>query len=166
LNSNSFYDVTKDNSLATYKSQGSEREADTAITRIIKGGFSGIILGYIIALLLSQWLWLEMRLNIGAIVPGSAVLFVLLALWKKFTIPYSLLLLFEAILLVTFLSIYGFQLGALLTVPACLLREGCNITSVDSHQINMVLGAALLLGNFAWIFSQYKKRRGTLKASL
>lgn len=125
-------------------------EAKATLMNVLKSGFAGIILGYIFALLLGQWLWVEMRFNIGIIVPGAAVFCMLLAFWKRFTIHYSLFFILEFILLITFLSIYKFQLGAFLIVPASLLREGCYLNFLNLAKINIILGLTLLMGNFVW----------------
>jgi len=126
-------------------------EAKATLMNVLKSGFVGIILGYILALLLVQWLWLEMRFNVGIIVPGSAVFCMLLAFWKRFTIHCSLLFILEFILLITFFSIYKFQLSAFLIIPACLLREGCYLNFLNLEKINIILGLTLLMGNFVWI---------------
>jgi hypothetical protein len=138
---------------------------DLLLTRLLKAGFVGLIAGYILALLLNRWVWLEMRINIASIIPASFLFFLILACWKKFTVSLPLLLCLEAILLVVFFSLYGLKLGALAFVPACLLREGCQVTSLNINSVNVFLGATLILGNSFLIFSRFKSSSSTPRKS-
>jgi len=73
--------------------------------KFLKAGFLGLIIGYILAMLLNRWVWLEMRINIGAIIPGSIVFLFILAFWKKFNVSVRLLLCLEALFFAGFLLI-------------------------------------------------------------
>ena len=132
------------------------QKKDSIWIKFLEAGFVGLIAGYILALLLNRWVWLEMRINIGAIIPCSIVFFLILGFWKKFNISVRFLLCLEAISLLAFFSLYGFKLGALAFVPACLFREGCNVTSLDISSVNILLGVTLILGNSVIIFSGLK----------
>ena len=125
------------------------------LIKFFKAGFAGLIVGLLLALLLNRWVWLEMRINIGAIIPGSIVFFLILAFWKC-SVSLRLLLSLEAMLLVAFFSLYGLELEALRIVPACMFREGCHVTSLNINSVSMFLGAVFILGNSILIFSRLK----------
>jgi hypothetical protein len=114
---------------------------------ILKAGFVGLLIGYMLALWLSQWVWLEMRLNVGSTIPGSVVILMLLALWKRIAIPCSLMLILEMTLVVSFAVIYGWRWDALPLVFACLLREGCHVGLLRTDMVNVMLGFVLIVGN-------------------
>jgi hypothetical protein len=121
----------------------------------------GIVLGCFLALILGRSVWLEMRFNLGLMIPVCALVCMLLSHWKRVTIRYSLFLFVELLLLIAFFLICRYEPGALLVIPACLFREGCSLTSLSLDSINIVLGLILFAGNFIWIFHEidWKSRR-------
>ena len=120
-------------------------------TTLLKGGLSGGVLGYVLALLLGRSVWLEMHMNTGLMLPGFALLGMLFSFWRKFNLRYTTFLLLELISATASFLIYRFEWGALLVIPACLLREGCHLTSVSVYTANIILGAVLFAGNLGWI---------------
>ena len=121
---------------------------------LLKGGLSGLVLGYLLALLLGRSVWLEMRFNIGLAIPVCTLACILFSLWKRITIRYSVFLFLELLSVATFLFIYRFELDAFLIIPACLFREGCSLNFVGLGFINIILAVILFAGNFIWIFSR------------
>ena len=87
---------------------------------LLKGGLSGFVLGYLVALLVGRSVWLEMRFNTGLAIPVCTLACMLFSLWKRITIRYSIFLFLELLSIATFLLIYRFELSAFLIVPACL----------------------------------------------
>jgi len=124
------------------------------LINLLKGGLLGIVLGYFFALLLSRSVWVEMRFNLGFIIPVCTMACMLLFLWKRVWIRYPFFLFLELLLLIVFFLIYRFEPEALLVIPACLLREGCRLTSVSLYSTNIILAAILFAGNLVWIFHE------------
>ncbi len=131
---------------------------------ILKAGLTGIVLGYLLALLLGRSVWLEMRFNIGLVIPGFTLLCILLSFWKRITLRYSVFFILELLSVAASLLIYRFESGALLVIPACLFREGCSLSSVSLGTINIILALILFAGNFIWMFYEidWKLRRRVL----
>jgi hypothetical protein len=119
---------------------------------LLKGGLSGLVLGYLLALLLGRSVWLEMRVNIGLAIPVCTLACILFSFWKRTTIRYAIFLFLELSLVVTFLFLYRFELDAFLVIPACLFREGCHLNFAGLGFINILLAVILFAGNFLWIF--------------
>jgi len=121
---------------------------------LLKGGLLGFVLGYLLASLLGRSVWLEMRFNLGFAIPVCTLACIFVSLWKRITIRYSVFLFLELLSVAIFFFIYPFKMGALLVIPACLLREGCFLGSLNLSVINLVLGLILLAGNVVWIFHE------------
>jgi hypothetical protein len=114
--------------------------------RIIRTGFTGFLAGIFIALLLYQWVWLEMRVKVGMVIPIGVVFFILMDIKGMLKIN-SLPFLLEGILVLAFLFIYRSQLDAFLVVPATLIREGFFLGGFGLKVINTSLASVLLGGN-------------------
>lgn len=127
------------------------------IPAALHGCVTGMVTGYILALLLSQWTWFEMRCNLSRLIPAGAVLGFLLVFWRRFTIPYIVFLLLQIAFFTVFIAAYWFQLDALLTIPASMWREGFDLQSIRVGVINTLLGAFFLLVNLLWIGSDLLK---------
>jgi len=121
---------------------------------LLKAGFLGGILGYLLALFLGRSIWLEMHMNTGRMIPGFGLFGILFSFWRRFTVRYEAFLLLELISVATSFLVYRFESGAVLIIPACLFREGCGLTSVSVYTTNIILGATLFAGNLAWIFEE------------
>ena len=127
---------------------------------LLKGGLSGFVLGYLLASLLGRSVWLEMRFNLGFAIPVCSLACILVSLWKRITIRYSVFLFLELLSGATFLFIYRFEMDALLIIPASLFREGFRLSSVRLGLINTILATILFAGNFLWILSRILKPQG------
>lgn len=124
------------------------------LVRVIKYAFVGFIFSYILAAALSNWIWLEMRLNVAASLPIGTVLGgLLLGLYWQLVLGPRTVLLAQGILLITMLISYGGDLGALLVLPAVLLREGFKLGSLSLQQLNILLIIIWLAGNGLWFFT-------------
>ena len=121
---------------------------------LLKGGLSGFVLGYLVALLLGRSVWFEMRMNTGLAIPVCTLACILFSLWTRVTIRYSVFLLLELLSGATFLLIYRFEMDAFLIIPASLFREGFRLSSVSLGPINTILAIILFAGNSLWIFSR------------
>ena len=122
--------------------------------RMAKSGFLGFLAGFFLALMLYQWVWLEMRVNVGRLIPVCMLLFVLLGFRRNLSLGFSSLLLIEGALTVTLMVVYGFDVTAFLIVPAALIREGFSCQALSLDQMNVILIVTLLAGNALWVALQ------------
>lgn len=125
--------------------------------RIVKIGFVGFLVSFLFVLLLSQSVWLEMRIHVGKLIPWLVFLFIVLGLRKNVNAGFFAVLLLQGILLSTFLVVYQFQWSALTVIPATLMREGIYLTSLSLRKANAVLVLILAVGNVAWMIGYFRK---------
>ena len=123
--------------------------------RIVKTGFVGFLVGLLLAALLSQSVWLEMRIHVGKLIPWVTVVSIFLGLRKKVDSSFLVVLLLQGVLLLTFLFVYHFQWGALRVIPASLMREGIYLTGLSLQQANVVLVLLLAAGNLACMIARF-----------
>ena len=114
---------------------------------IAKTGFLGFLAGFFLALVLCQWVWLEMRVNIGLLIPVCMLLFVLVGFRRNLSLGFSSLLLIEGALALTLMVVYGFDITAFLIVPAALIRDGFYCRALSLERMNVILIIILLVGN-------------------
>ena len=125
--------------------------------RIVKIGFVGFLVSFLLAVLLGQSVWLEMRVRVGMVIPWFVLLFIFWGLRKRLRTTFFSVLLLQGVLLLTFLVAYHFQWGALTVVPATLVREGLYLTSLGLRQANVVLVLILAAGNAAWLIPPFPR---------
>jgi hypothetical protein len=128
------------------------------LLRLMKAGLTGFVLGYLLALFLSQSVWLEMHLNLGMAVPTVTLGFILTASKKKVLLRFHVFLLLQAAAVLATLFLYRFDPGALRMIPACLFREGCGLASLSLLGSNLLIGFILLAGNGIWIRDEIRRR--------
>ncbi|KMT22513.1 hypothetical protein [Clostridium cylindrosporum] len=125
--------------------------------------YNSFLWSLVIALTSFKSEWLEMRMNIGLLLFGVWIaLFIILSLISiKKTLNMSFI--FSIINLIVCLGylavLYGIE--RLSIVPASIIREGLNMTSVSFNTINTVLIVFLLVGLVIIFFTSAsnKKRR-------
>jgi len=120
----------------------------------LKGALIGFTLGLILAVLAASWLWLEMRMNVGYLIPVATFLCMIFSAWLRKAFPYSLFLMGQAFLLFVLLAIYGFDASALCAVPAYLFREGLHGSSLPLAAAELMVGIIFLGGNLLWIYNK------------
>ena len=118
----------------------------------------GFIAGYLLAFVLGQSVWLEMRVNIGWAVPLVIVIGACIFAWRKAELKYGWFLLLQTATLAVFFSLYGFSLAPLGIVPGCLLREGFFMDSADIGMVNIFQLSILIVGNGWWLMRDFRKR--------
>ncbi|MBF0507599.1 MAG: hypothetical protein HQK57_01575 [Deltaproteobacteria bacterium] len=111
----------------------------------------GLIIGFLITILSNHWVWLDMRFNSGVIIPILVVLGGIIGLGTGLSVSFRVVLLLEAIFSAVWLIDYGFDLDALLVVPASLVRDGLRLRTLTLPEINLGLGLVVLAGNLAWL---------------
>ena len=120
---------------------------------IFRAALIGFTLGFVLAVPVGSWVWLEMRVNVGLLIPAATFLCPVFACWKRKAFPYSLFLMGQVLLFIILLAIYGFDAGALWAIPASLFREGFHGTGLTLATAGLMVGGIFLGGNFLWMFS-------------
>jgi hypothetical protein len=118
---------------------------------VLTGVMTGFILGLGLAVLAGSFVWLDMRVNVGLLIPAAAFLCPVFAYWKRKTFSYTLFLAGQGLLFVVLIAVYGFDAGALWSVPASLLRDGFYSAGLPLETARSIVGAILLGGNLLWI---------------
>lgn len=119
------------------------------LMRVSRFLFLGLGIGYIFALILSQWLWLAMRINTSLLITVFACLGVLVALLTKRSLPKGYFLGVELLIPPLFLLLYR-DVAALTVMPAVLFREAVNLNSLSLLKGNMIVIFLLVLANICW----------------
>lgn len=118
---------------------------------LLKGALIGFTLGFVLAVLAGSWVWLEMRVNVGLLIPAATFLCAVSALWKWKAFPYALFLAGQVILIITLVVLYGFAADAFCAVPAYLFREGFHGSGLTLATARALVGGIFLGGNLLWI---------------
>lgn len=142
-----------------YRHEAKRPYADTGrmLAIILKGALIGFTLGLILAVVAGSWVWLEMRVNVGLLIPAATFLCPGSTFWTRKAFSYSLFLIVQVFLLIVLIGIYGFDAGALCAVPAYLFREGFHATGLTLATAGLMVGGIFLGGNLLWI--SFSRRR-------
>ncbi|MTI48754.1 MAG: hypothetical protein FH761_12990 [Firmicutes bacterium] len=125
--------------------------------------YNSFLWGIIFSVLAFQNKWLEMRINIGIIIPITIIIaFIVFILFEKinrFNIDEILSFKFafiNTILMIVFtIIILGIERTKIL--PAAIIRELLGMTKVSFSRINMVIISIIILGLVIIGFSRNKK---------
>lgn len=120
----------------------------------VRLAFVGFIFGQILALLLGQWIWLDMRLNIAFVVPVLTMLGMVKGLLSKKNHSLKLPITAQVTWVLVFLLIYRSNLAAVGIIPGALIREGFGTDTLSLNQMNWLLIFTLAAGNGAWIITR------------
>lgn len=136
-----------------YRNEAKRPHAGTGrmLAIILKGALIGFTLGLILAVLAGSWVWLEMRVNVGLLIPSATFLCPVFTSWTRKVFSYSVFMMGQVFLLIVLLAIYGFDAGALCAVPAYLFREGFHGTGLTLATAGLMVGGIFLSGNLLWI---------------
>jgi hypothetical protein len=118
---------------------------------ILEGALIGFTLGLILAVLAGSWVWLEMRMNVGLLIPAATFLCPASTYWTRKVFFYSLFLMVQVFLLIALIGIYGFDASALCAIPAYLFREGFHGTGLTLATAGLMVGGIFIGGNLLWI---------------
>jgi hypothetical protein len=119
-----------------------------ALTGLVRGALFGFILGLLLSFLAGSWVWLEMRVNVGLLMPGMMLAcLAAAAVWENL-FPYRFFALLQLLSIAVFIALYGFDLVALRVIPASFFREGFQTPAAMSlDATNVALGVILTAGN-------------------
>lgn len=108
--------------------------------------FISVLLCMCSVLILSQWTWLEMRINIAIIVPLLYAITFLLFRYLHIVKRYWFIFTFQVMILALYLYVYEFDSGALLFMPALHFKELLYL-SVSIDFANILLLVMMMVGN-------------------
>ncbi len=129
------------------------------VGQYVKAALTGLVVGYTLAFVLSLSVWLDMRVNLGHVIPACLVCFLLFHLVAKGRVRLMPFLLFELLALALLFAIYGLSASALLIVPASLFREGFHLDFLTLPRIDLLLLCVLAMANAVWIYTAAAARR-------
>ncbi len=118
---------------------------------LFKGALVGFTLGLGLALVASAWIWLEMRVNLGLLIPLAAFFGGALAAAKRKAPSYLLFAATQCLLGAALLARCGFDPGAFRIIPVCLFREGIGCTSWGLDSAGSLLAGFFIVANLLWI---------------
>ena len=129
--------------------------------------YNSFIWGMLFSILAFQNKWLEMRINMGIIIPVVMILslgiFTILRIKisKRWTYIINKGTLFSTVNTVVSVIIMILVLGIerIKIVPAAIIREGLNITRVHFSTINIFILATVIISLFMIVFSGIKRNR-------
>jgi hypothetical protein len=134
----------------------------------LKAALTGLAAGFCLAFVLGHDVWLEMRVTVGYALPASMAAFLLFAVVRKESMALAAFLGLQVLGAILLVSDYGFGLSALLTIPACLMREGFHLFAVPLTGIDLMLALVLGVADVVWISGALaaglRGRRGTDRA--
>ena len=117
------------------------------------GIYAGALAGLFLSLVLSRFVWLEMRVKTGLLIPvcalGPAVfrgragrLLPGAGLWAILAV--------QGVLILLILAAGDFDPASLAVLPAALVRDGLGLSGVPLATLDWWLLGAVVLGNAAW----------------
>jgi hypothetical protein len=112
----------------------------------------GMTTGFLVVMLLNQWLWLEMRANTSLALPVSTLAGMLSPVFFKKPPSPGKAIIAQLLCLLIFFYLFDFDIRALWVVPATWFREGFCLPSVSIHAINQAVAGIFMVGNGSFLF--------------
>ena len=113
-----------------------------------KSVFTGFIAGNIIALILNQWIFLEMRVNTNSVIPLSAVACAAFFHFSKIIFQVKYILALELLFGFLVLLLYKFSFESCRIIPASMFRDAFHLASFSLGEVNAVLLSIFVTANF------------------
>jgi hypothetical protein len=117
----------------------------------------GMTAGFLAVMLLSQWLWLEMRINISLALPLLTLAGMILAIYIQKSISAVPAVAAQVLGLLIFLWLFDFNFQAIRVLPAVWIREGFGLDFLSAPRINLMTAGLIFAGNTAFLFPSTKK---------
>ncbi len=111
----------------------------------------GFIVGYVFAILLGHWTWLQMRVNTALLVPLLSLLAGLGGLFKPGEFSKFWFLGSESLIILLLLYLYHDPLAFTL-IPPIILREAFSLPALSVWQGNLIVILLLITGNILWFW--------------
>lgn len=131
------------------------------IMRTLKGTFLGLIAGYISVVLLSNWTWLSMRVNVSFAIFAFTFIGLLAGILIKNSPRKFIFYILELILLILFYVVYK-DISVFTVIPGITLREGFFLNFISLTQANILLAVIMITANILWITPESSDYRRNL----
>ena len=123
--------------------------------------YNGLLWGMLAAVLATRSFWLDMRINAGLIIPVVILITVIAGLLAKNKLrmtPEFTLVNFVLCLILVF---FALGMKRLAVIPASIIRESINMSSLSFSFINWVLIISLTLGLVIILTSKAKSKENS-----
>ncbi len=124
----------------------------------LKAALTGLVAGYCLALVLGRSVWLDMRVNVGHVLPVSVACLVLASKNRQRPVGIVPFLLLQVLGLALLFSAYGLSSSAILIVPAGLFREGFHLSSFSLTNIGLFLLCLIGTVDAVWMYAVVRER--------
>lgn len=119
------------------------------LIKVLKSLFCGFVTGYLLSVVLSNWIWLEMRMNTSLIILIMTILGGIFGGVKKFKVNKMWFYGAEIFAFIIFIIFYQ-DLSALSVIPAVKFKEAFFLSFLTISNANIILIILLLIGNVLW----------------
>jgi len=109
------------------------------------------VAGLTASAMLSRWVWLEMRVKTGLLIPVLAVVFLVVGARRRWAPSGPALVALQLTAMAALLAAGGFQDGVLSVLPSALVRDGLGLSGVSLGAINRGLLSAAAAANICWV---------------
>jgi len=113
-----------------------------------KSFFAGFIAGNILAMILNQWIYLEMRVNVNLVIPLSAISGIAVYHFSRIKFKLKIIFALELIFGLLVCLLYNFSIESYSIIPASILREGFLLTSLSLGEVNVIILLIFVIANF------------------
>jgi hypothetical protein len=124
--------------------------------------YAGALAGLFLSLVLSRFVWLEMRVKTGLLIPACALALAVFGGRGARGRPWPggrSVLAAQAVLAFLFLAAGGLDPDSLAVLPAALVRDGLGLSGIPLAVLNRWLLGAVALGSAAWAATVPRARR-------
>lgn len=112
----------------------------TKILNIVFSGLAGFNFGFVIALLLAQWTWLELRFNTGLSLLAGLLVGLILGGFRNSKQPVSVMGISLLLILICEYVIAKGELSSLMIVTGYVFREGVLLPELSLLGANLAFG--------------------------
>jgi hypothetical protein len=131
----------------------------------LKAALTGFAVGYSLALLLGRSVWLDMRVNIGNVIPACVACSLLISAAGKRSFRFRSFALAEIVALAILFSVYGVNMPVVGIVPASLFREAFHVGFLSLPFVNVLLSVVMVTANVIWLYYDVRGRSDCGKAT-
>lgn len=112
----------------------------TKILNIVFSGLAGFNFGFVIALLLAQWTWLELRFNTGLSLLAGLVVGLILGGFRNSKRPVTVMGISLLLILISEYVIAKGELSSLMILTGYVFREGVLLPELSLLGANLAFG--------------------------
>lgn len=116
---------------------------NTRVSKLMSIVFSGLLgfnFGFVIALLLAQWTWLELRFNTGLSILAGLVVGLIIGCFRNSKHPVTLMGISLLLILITEYVIANGELSSLMILTGYVFREGVLLPELSLPGANLAFG--------------------------